>query len=112
MVHILIVEDDAAISNLIRSTLQGEGYQCTCALDGKTGADLLDSGRWDLVLLDLKIMDRELHRKYTGVYNDRILDNAEKMMKRRVRLHIRVPLMAGINDTEENADAMFAFVKE
>ena len=55
MVHILIVEDDAAISNLIRSTLQGEGYQCTCALDGKTGADLLDSGRWDLVLLDLML---------------------------------------------------------
>ena len=66
----------------------------------------------DLVLLDLKIMDRELHRKYTGVYNDRILDNAEKMMKRGVRLHIRAPLMAGINDTEENADALFAFVKE
>lgn len=55
MFQILIVEDDVAISNLIRSTLQGEGYACTCALDGKRGADLMDSGHWDLVLLDLML---------------------------------------------------------
>ena len=55
MFHILIVEDDVAISNLIRSTLQGEGYLCTCALDGKKGADCIDSGHWDLVLLDLML---------------------------------------------------------
>lgn len=55
MIQILIVEDDAAISNLIRTTLQGEGYLCTCALDGKRGADLMDSGHWDLVLLDLML---------------------------------------------------------
>lgn len=55
MIQILIVEDDAAISNLIRTTLQGEGYLCTCALDGTQGADLIDSGHWDLVLLDLML---------------------------------------------------------
>lgn len=55
MIQILIVEDDAAISNLIRTTLQGEGYLCTCALDGTLGADLMDSGHWDLVLLDLML---------------------------------------------------------
>ena len=55
MVTILIVEDDEAISNLICTTLQGEGYLCTCARDGKTGADLIDGGHWDLVLLDLML---------------------------------------------------------
>lgn len=55
MFHILVVEDDASISNLIRTTLQGEGYLCTCALDGKRGADLIDSGHWDLILLDLML---------------------------------------------------------
>ncbi len=55
MFHILVVEDDASIANLIRTTLQGEGYLCTCALDGKRGADLIDSGRWDLILLDLML---------------------------------------------------------
>ena len=55
MFQILIVEDDVAISNLIRSTLQGEGYACTCALDGQQGADLIDGGHFDLVLLDLML---------------------------------------------------------
>lgn len=55
MISILIVEDDVAISNLICTTMQGEGYLCTCARDGKAGADLIDSGHWDLVLLDLML---------------------------------------------------------
>jgi DNA-binding response OmpR family regulator len=55
MPRILIIEDDASISHLIDTTLRGEGYQCTCALDGKTGADLLEAGGYDLVLLDLML---------------------------------------------------------
>lgn len=55
MLHILVVEDDKAISNLIRTTLQEEGYLCACALDGKQGADMIDSSHWDLILLDLML---------------------------------------------------------
>jgi DNA-binding response OmpR family regulator len=55
MLRILIIEDDASISHLIDTTLRSEGYQCTCALDGKAGADLLEQGGFDLVLLDLML---------------------------------------------------------
>ncbi len=55
MLSVLIIEDDAAISNLISTTLQGEGYSCTCAQDGKEGADLFETGPFDLVLLDLML---------------------------------------------------------
>lgn len=65
----------------------------------------------DLILLDLKIMDGGLHKKYTGVDNRKILENAEKLLKMGVRMHIRVPLMAGINDTDQNADLLWNFVK-
>lgn len=64
----------------------------------------------DLVLLDLKIMDEELHRKYTGVSNRRILENARMLMERGQRMQIRVPVIAGVNDTMENARALRAFV--
>lgn len=64
----------------------------------------------DLVLLDLKMMDSERHKRYTGVDNHRILENARWMMDHGVRLHIRVPLMAGVNDTEENARQLKDFV--
>lgn len=55
MYRILIVEDDEAICNLIRIGLTGEGYQCTCASDGKQGADLLEEAGFDLLLLDIML---------------------------------------------------------
>ncbi len=55
MNHILIVEDEAAISNLIRLSLTKEGYRCTCAFDGAGAADLLEQNRYDLVLLDIML---------------------------------------------------------
>lgn len=55
MWNILIVEDDAAISNLIAGTLRRENYGCTCALDGREGADWIEKRHFDLVLLDLML---------------------------------------------------------
>lgn len=55
MHKILIIEDDAAISNLIKSALTREGYSCETASDGLIGKQMFDSGSWDLVLLDLML---------------------------------------------------------
>ncbi len=55
MHKILIIEDDAAISNLIKSALTREGYSCETASDGLIGEQMFDSGSWDLVLLDLML---------------------------------------------------------
>ncbi|MBQ2509347.1 MAG: response regulator, partial [Erysipelotrichaceae bacterium] len=52
MAHILIVEDDASISGLMLRTLKSEGYQCVLASDGREGADWIEKGGFDLVLLD------------------------------------------------------------
>lgn len=55
MVTILIIEDEKAISNLIYISLSREGYNCTCAFDGKQGADFLEERHYDLVLLDIML---------------------------------------------------------
>lgn len=55
MLHILIVEDEPAISDLIYSELSSEGYRCTCALDGEQGADYIEKEKYDLVLLDIML---------------------------------------------------------
>ena len=55
MIQILIVEDEPPISNLIRLSLSKEGYACTSAPDGAAAADLLERGRYDLVLLDVML---------------------------------------------------------
>lgn len=59
----------------------------------------------ELILCDIKLMDPELHRKYTGVDNDLILKNIGYMKKSDKPFIIRIPLIPGITDTEENLDA-------
>ena len=55
MIKILLVEDERPISDLIRMNLEDAGYQCTCALDGLTAADILETHTFDLVLLDIML---------------------------------------------------------
>lgn len=55
MQKILVVEDEEAIANLIRMSLSAEGYHCTCAYDGKTGADYVEREIFDLILLDIML---------------------------------------------------------
>lgn len=55
MKRILIVEDEEPISNLINVNLIAEGYQCTCAFDGKTAADFIEREDFDLILLDIML---------------------------------------------------------
>ena len=56
----------------------------------------------DLFLVDLKVMDPEKHRHYTGVSNERILSNLRLLTTLGVPIQIRIPLIEGINADEEN----------
>ena len=55
MIHILIVEDEKPISNLIRLSLKKAGYACTCVYDGAEAADVLETQSFDLILLDVML---------------------------------------------------------
>lgn len=55
MLRILIAEDEEPIANLIKMNLRRAGYDCVWAADGERAADLMDSGRFDLVLLDIML---------------------------------------------------------
>lgn len=53
--HILIVEDEHAISELIQTTLQENRFHTEAAYDGAEGANRLECGHYDLVLLDIML---------------------------------------------------------
>ena len=55
MVSIFIVEDEKAISDLLRMSLTKAGYKCKCADDGIKAADILENERFDLILLDVML---------------------------------------------------------
>ena len=65
----------------------------------------------DLILYDLKMMDGEKHKKYTGVTNIRILDNLKKLAAAKRDIAVRIPLMAGVNDDKENIRRTIDFLK-
>lgn len=64
----------------------------------------------DLFLYDLKLMDPEKHRKYTGVSNEQILHNLKQLTQNDVRIQVRMPVIPGINSDAENIDKTADFI--
>jgi pyruvate formate lyase activating enzyme len=56
----------------------------------------------DLIYFDLKLMDPEAHRRFTGADNATILDNFSRLAGHGVALQARMPVVPGINDSEDN----------
>ena len=67
----------------------------------------------DLGLLDIKHMDSAVHKKLTGVPNEVILDNIRHVYHDlHVKVIIRVPVIPGYNDSDENIAATARFAAE
>jgi pyruvate formate lyase activating enzyme len=65
--------------------------------------DLLEvSASTDLFLYDLKLIDESEHRRFTGVSNKTILENLRVLSRRHSNIIIRIPIIPGVNDSEEN----------
>lgn len=64
----------------------------------------------DLFLFDLKVMDDGRHQRYTGVSNALILENLRLLDDLGRDIAIRVPLIPGLNDDEENLRKTAEFV--
>lgn len=64
----------------------------------------------DYILFDLKCMDPDRHKKGTGVSNETILSNAEKLAASGKNIHFRMPLIPNFNDNDEDVKALRNFV--
>lgn len=65
----------------------------------------------DLFLFDLKNMDDAAHIKYTGVSNRVTLQNLMMLSRMGNKTQIRLPMIPGITDTEENLEAVLQFIE-
>ena len=80
----------------------------TCGY-GSTEAMRLLAGYSDLIHFDLKLMDPGVHERYTGKENGLILENLTLLDRLGVQTVIRVPLVPGVTDTEENLEKIACF---
>lgn len=65
----------------------------------------------DTFLYDIKLMDPEAHRRYTGVDNRLILENLKRLSGDGGKLDIRLPLIAGVNADDGHIQAVISFLK-
>lgn len=65
----------------------------------------------DLFLFDLKHIDPERHFQLTGVRNELILENLKELLHSRFNVKIRMPLLKGVNDSQEEIGKVIEFLK-
>lgn len=61
---------------------------------------------------DLKCMDENTHKKYTGFSNKLILENLTKLSKLTKNIVVRIPIIPNVNDSEKNINDTARFVKK
>ncbi len=70
----------------------------------------------DWIFYDLKLLDEEAHKKFTGVSNKQILENAGNLSQaiqgREIHLVVRIPVVPGVNNSRENIRRTAQFVKK
>ncbi len=66
--------------------------------------------RTDLFLFDLKMIDSENHKKWTNTSNEKILQNLKILAETGANIFIRIPIIAGVNDDDDNIDKTADFI--
>lgn len=64
----------------------------------------------DLLLVDLKMVEEELHKEYTGVSNLKILENIKKLALNNHSFRIRIPIIPGVSDQSEKFEESIKFL--
>jgi pyruvate formate lyase activating enzyme len=64
----------------------------------------------DLFLYDLKLIDDTRHRQWTGVSNADILSNLRSLSQAGSAVRVRLPLLPGVNDDEQNLGGIGQFL--
>ena len=66
----------------------------------------------DMIITDIKHMNSEKHREYSGVGNELILNNITKTVEANKQLIIRIPVIPGHNNSEENIKTTARFISD
>ena len=92
--------------------LYDDGYNLALETCGQFDFDQLAPTlqKMDLIFMDLKQIDPEKHKQFTGVDNRLILQNLQRTAALGVPLVVRIPAILGVNDSEQDMRGAFEFI--
>ena len=98
--------------NELSETLYDMGFHLAMETCGYFDFDALKPvlQRMDLIFMDLKHMDSEKHAYFTGVGNEKILENIKRLKELPAEIVIRIPVIKGVNADVENIAASAEYV--
>lgn len=95
----------------LANAVREQGYHLALETTGFARWEVVDKvfSLMDIILYDVKHMDEGKHKLYIGTSNKLILGNLEKAAQKGYPILVRVPLVGGINDDEENITRLAEF---
>lgn len=98
--------------NELSETLYDMGFHLAMETCGYFDFDALKPvlQRMDLIFMDLKHMDSKKHAYFTGVGNEKILENIKRLKELPAEIVIRIPVIKGVNADVENIAASAEYV--
>lgn len=98
--------------NYLTKHIYDMGYSMTIETSGYFDFETVKESleRMDLIFMDLKHIDSATHEKYTSVANEKILGNMKKLQQMPGEVVIRIPVIGGVNNDEDNIRRSSAFV--
>ena len=96
------------------SLAKAEGINTAIETSGYASFDAIEAiiPYTDLFLWDVKETDCERHKLYTGVSNERILENLRRLSAAGASIVLRCPIIPGYNDREEHLLAIGRLAEE
>ena len=93
---------------------RARGIHTAVETAGYTSPEILKRiSTWtNLFLYDVKVIDDKRHREFTGVSNELILENLKGLSSWGADVIVRVPLIPGVSDDEENVRSLGGFLTQ
>lgn len=100
-----------AVANLLMACKQ-EGINTAIETSGYAKLEsLLQVAEFtDLFLFDMKHIDSQRHYELTGVRNEQILKNLKELLHRRYNVKVRMPMLKGVNDNQQDIEGVINFL--
>lgn len=95
------------------SLLKSSGFHTTVDTSGYAAPDVMRSVMkyTDLFLYDIKLLDPEAHRRFTGVDNRLIISNLDMLLEEGAEVILRIPVIPGVTADREFMEQMRLFIE-